>query len=518
MNFFRSSKIRKILAIFFAIVFLLIVNSNLSYKSSSSNVFDSRKINDYMLTNTSLELNNEWEELNEAFLIRIPTAIYLIDASQINVLIITESQLKTRFTCYLKIKNNQKLIKLNYSLKKLDGNSRFGVFLLDIKHTLPGNEKYNNVYSLVFFDENRKTRARREIPLKVKKKSSDVKNTGLCSDFYILDESYFENFKWWIEINKHFGYKKLIFHKHSIPQENYNELFEKHKDFVVVKPYTYMPNMREKSFEYIYPTKMSEVPNYGIHELIAYNECVMDHFDEFKRIAVFDADEFIIPKADCTLEKYNFSSNLCDTGVISNEICGESSIDGYLDRLRDKNYQLNGSFSYFFPFIGALHNEYIDSLFSVLASELSKTSYFLKKIRVATNNKKDDSKNFEMFINDQDEFDYAKYLLKSYVLYAKKYDYFNKKDDIVFNRMFLLKYITNGKCIHEFETFYPVWHHGNMANIKTLRVPFERGYVVHFRKQLNYDNKYKNFSITKLSIDLNYLNCYLKDISKIISN
>jgi len=337
-----------------AVTFLVIVRLVIINKAYLKEINDSKSLNrnsfsNYTRQSNRLKENNEWEELNEAFLIRIPSAFYYADSSLIRILFVSEKSLKTDFNCYLLL--SQKIVKLDYKVYPLRVEKVYGVFILQSSY-------YSNEskMSLLFVDNDRKIRIKREIPLKIKKKSKDVKYTAICSDFYILDDSYYENFKWWIEINKFLGYKKIIFHNHSISDSIYGSLFNKYKEFLIIKSYEYMPHMKTNSFEYLQIRSHATVPNFEIHELLAYNECFMDHFNEYKRIAVMDADEIIIPKVECTPDKYSIQANLCNT--TSGQICGEYNIDEYLERLRDKNYKQKGQFSYFFPFIGAIHNEY----------------------------------------------------------------------------------------------------------------------------------------------------------------
>ena len=123
----------------------------------------------------------------------------------------------------------------------------------------------------------------------------------------------YEQLNWWIELNKAFGYRKLSLTSNNIPNTNeFQQLFNKHKDFLDVYRINWLPNffhdelnltVSHHNNSYFNNFKAFYGHNIGRHECnvfktLIYNECLMDSIDKYEYAVVQDLDELVIPHAN----------------------------------------------------------------------------------------------------------------------------------------------------------------------------------------------------------------------------
>jgi hypothetical protein len=126
------------------------------------------------------------------------------------------------------------------------------------------------------------------------------------------------------------------------------------------------------------------------------------------------------------------------------------------------------------------------------------------------------AKNITFEIKTTGEFSYAKNLLSFYENYVEN-NYlvlrFNKTIDNVFNRLFMIvgKYFLQegyGKSIHETRSIYKIGHHESFNATKRIQLPFQTGYVSHFRQCLFHNDTSRIFNINQINLDFHFIDCF----------
>ena len=142
---------------------------------------------------------------------------------------------------------------------------------------------------------------------------------------------------YWLELNKHIGYARIAICNHSLPNtRQYAELFERHKKLVVVYQMKSVPNLMRRSnkqqqqqqqpfdedTEHEYLSSFNDMPSYLTVplEVLMYNECYMDHADDFAHISINGADELILPR------------NLAATGTSTDKLIADIDLSQVNDK------------------------------------------------------------------------------------------------------------------------------------------------------------------------------------------
>ena len=90
----------------------------------------------------------------------------------------------------------------------------------------------------------------------------------------------FNSFKSWIEINKSFGYAKIIIYNNSIPSERFDDFFARKRNQVVLKPFKLLPTFHlTRNESQIYVNNLRDISRLlrQLVERVAINQCLMEY-------------------------------------------------------------------------------------------------------------------------------------------------------------------------------------------------------------------------------------------------
>lgn len=275
----------------------------------------------------------------------------------------------------------------------------------------------------------------------------------------------------------------------------------------------------------------------------------MANIDKYKYISVMDNDETVVPpklnpinghsdllqelkrnKLSSTDKINKFNSNLnCER--FSNK--NKSSIESFLDFVSQTNSP-DKKVSYNFDQVYFIKMDMIQHFFDKLDKILENNSIVFP-LNININNLNDvdpnvygavDKQGLEAFdytfaIQDDNDLTHAtnllninKFLLRPY-LEANKW-IINKTCER-FDRFFVMSdfssgsYKTMGKSIHNTQTTLTFTLHAPY-NSAFIKVPYQYGYLSHFRGYFHLNKSKKPGPITNIFIDLSYFNCYFKAI------
>ena len=304
------------------------------------------------------------------------------------------------------------------------------------------------------------------------------------------------------------------------------------------------------------------------------SECYLEHFNEYKYIAVLDPDEVILTKKLATnldtseaihyvksvdysneTQAYAFIKEKCNRYEHTTE--NAKKLDAYLGELHSKKKQFStDTNSFYFTQAFYLKNALVEQIFQVFEATLKNVTEFSfvdnNEIRMPVHF--EDEGDFTVkhktyriaylfTISNQHEFEYARNLLALYVQeirpylttsatnfarYVKDFDRFffiagkindfswgksvhNTRHTLDFTVHHANKYITG-------DTKLPVevdWNFLNAEYAKYYRVPYKLAYVSHFRSF--FPNSRSKIPVSFLHLDFNYLNCYFVPIVEKIS-
>ncbi len=371
-------------------------------------------------------------------------------------------------------------------------------------------------------------------PYRVENNDEHAKNYSmLCSKIYrYISKEQMNDFKFWIEMNRLNGYEKLVIYNNSMEYNyEFNKMFNDYKDFVKIIQFKCLPNFLDannsakpfiNSFNEIKDFYKRDLLAYTDHfETIVFNECYLINKNDYKYIAVNDQDELIIPRFFnlSHQNKMPDASKCYYSGLKSNET---SNIQFYLDSHKKENNLLNKEITFHFNMGIYLKQQTVDIFFLQLEKALiNSTSSDLKQFNVKDTNDTNSNNelvNFNVTINNPDEYFYAQYMLNMYLTVVKPFYAQNKLENVPenLNRFFFFlgpsttwfcgKTIHNTLLTQSLSTHYPE----SFSDVEWMNI--ERGHVSHFRKiyNINWNDK----SIMEFKIDMNYFLCYFKPIVK----
>ena len=212
----------------------------------------------------NLDANNEWIELDSRYFFKKNSSFYFIDAHVIRVnMILKESAPLPKFSLfitYVDSKSESGIRKYEHIVNEttLSLTPSYYSFQfaqieasINLQAVLANNLLDINNVSADFYIKNSVTGSftNQAIRLEIKYINHDVKNelsskivsnskrkSLICAKCIYLKPSDYQNFKWWIELNRKIGYDHIEICNQSIPNTNeFNHLFDYYKDFITLK-------------------------------------------------------------------------------------------------------------------------------------------------------------------------------------------------------------------------------------------------------------------------------------------
>jgi hypothetical protein len=253
-----------------------------------------------------------------------------------------------------------------------------------------------------------------------------------------------------------------------------------------------------------------------MHENFVFNECFLSLFNNYDRVSVFEADELIFPETKS--QKISIEQVQNSLEFDKEKYC-KNDINAFFDEVRIDRPMKSKTFFYWFPYKLALDFELTKIIFDTLGMYLMHNDKFTAPYELKVPYA-DIGEEISFSILNEEDFTYADKIMRVYELYLEDYLHTIEYNDSAFNRIFMIEYSyeNGGKSAHEYEAFQFIGHHENPYNKSLMyRVPYRHGYVGHFRNVLNFANlKLFSFNIKDITVDLNYYNCVVKQIGKIL--
>lgn len=456
--------------------------------------------------------NNEWEPLNEYFYVRAK-GFYFKDKSIIRLNAISNANIDLNgYTCFLEafeIRTNEYIClnaKLKYH-KKIDLYSSYGIDCM-----IPIGLSLDSLKSVNVYVYHRYSQIITKRPIRVEiTHQTQQGKIVLCSKLYNLTMNEYENIKYWFEFNKKIGYDKIVIYNNSIPGDKYNDLITSYNGYIEVFDYKYLPYlyMGKHNAENLQPYyhHLGEISNElrRIHEDIALNECYSMYRNQYKKIAVFDNDEIIVP--------FQVESNHLTNTFTLQETCNHSiHLNDYLEDLKLKK---SIHYSYWFVYARLMSNEWTNMFMQQLEMVLNITNaavgaFFDVEIDNPVTEHSTEKVVFQ--IRNHGDYFHAKNLLNSYkkILSIDK-EFFYMKNLTRFHRILAVflnySFWRYGKSVHITHDITSIGHHA-LLDFNYTAIAQKYGYVSHFRTRFIYAGRH---SIQSVFIDFNYYNCYLRN-------
>ena len=408
-----------------------------------------------------------------------------------------------------------------------------------------------------------------EIKVKFYQVSETVKKTSmLCSKCYYLDGGDLKHMHWWFELNKQFGYHKLVICNNSIETPRFGELVKEYEGFVEVTQMKCLPNFlgpTKGGYQRKYLRHYTEIKHDGeyvalmsdVFSGLAINECLLNYTDQYNFINVDDYDDTIIPRK-YKLRKLgqviDYISSLSESDMLTpgskiiNDECGfvnqtempkSTELELYLRHLvTEHKYQEPTSFYFGQGFYMKHHtmNKIFNQLDKYLKSPVFKTNQAMNKDHLVTVVDLDpavDNSHFPynytfVIKNDPGEIQYIRNLIQINAKVIKPF--LNQNADAIkahcdrYDRFYMISGSVNdfawGKTIHNTKTTFEItlhhsyrslWQSNRPYQATYASVPYDSGHLSHFRNMIRLPLE-AIISIKQLHLDLNFLNCYFRPL------
>ena len=553
--------------VFFALISLSFVVI-IFYIYSYSNNYNYGKQNNYPPYNyevpkSTKPRNQLWEQMNEYVFFKRSSAYYIIEDSLLRIYFITKTEISLSLDMIL-VCGNTTILAQNVRYEMKETRSNYNLNLLYYKFNMLNTFdaiSYDNIkLKLYFTDMTHVTQYPIDVKIKNLKSTNDsMKKEGsiICSKCFYFTPDEHEYLRWWIELNKQFGYRKLVFCNQSIPNTaQFNRIFKDYKDFIELKQFRFMPNFNDLNRRTLLPDRHEYLTEYfelnqdrvkvynqwyvDEFDVMHTNECFLENADKYEYVAVVDNDETIIPRVNTKFklkkDTFDYVSKF-DQDMLENEIqfisasCHqevsnkiEAIIDTYIHSYGpNKNY--NFHMAYY------LRDVDVKKIFNAFEAYFT-SSYFKQELKEHIIEVIDlepasiyhKQYNYSFLIKNTAELNYARNLLFLYRNFIEKFE--NEYKDKLssyseqFHRYFYISgNSTDWKCgksiwhtdhTSEYSVHYGIvaerWHH----------ISLDSGHNGHFRRW--YPFKPENISINELSLDFNYLSCFYKPIIQKFEN
>jgi hypothetical protein len=447
---------------------------------------------------------DEWVPLSKYFLLRRPSAFYFYDENLISVLAIATHDYDTSaIFCALYIASKEIKVKANLKLLQVYLKAYNKVY--SIECTLENNSvELSQTIKLHIVDDRNHLLTKLAIDVKIKSKlqiQNVIKTKGeflLCTDYIYVKSREIGNFEKWIEYNKKIGFEKIVFYNHSIPNEpGFNKLFSKYQDFIEIRSYKYFASLDEN----LYVEKIEKPQNDfdHLHQRVCTNECYMSYKSYFKRIAIFDQDEMIIPQP------------LADPQAVECLNSSHSDLATYFDQLGQKQ-EYRDAKSFWFPYAQALYNSDAEKLRSQLEKVLRHVDSQKPEGKIFVSKGSIPNYFFLVFrIRNKKDLFYARELKRLYDAHFDKYDDSRLYESGFFTLLSVYldaHRVFTGKSIHLTDSVKYVEQHFAL-HFNSTKVSKAHGYVMHFRQKMKTapGEDIINLSIQELFVNSYYLKC-----------
>ena len=512
------------------------------------------------------EQNDEWDQLGESVFVRRQAgAFYLLPYARLHILVLDKYTNNTnetnRFRLKLLITYERRAYNLTYEPHELSLESVSDRLAYRLNNLVLAEFNLANQLGLTALSselamkavvENtaNSNKSSRPIDVAVKYwsvKTAERKGTIICGDclFYgNSTQSQFEQLSTWIEMNKLFGYQKLVLCNTTIPNtREYNALFAKHAQFVELSQLHYLPNIREEQQSNLYDADFEalNVAERDLFKIFHYNQCFMNNVDKYERVLVQDVDELLIPRHNRLFRRdsdmYTYLSDLhLDTvhdrqGLLGALGLAESSclksveslspIDAFVE---DIETMTNGSKRTLYFKMGhhlndATLNAIIDGLAKYLNSsefkemEASRSKHHVHDIGLLHADSSYGRFAFKIVMKSKRDILYAKNLVKLYKLLLSSLSVGNFSRFVFINGEWTSR--QDGKTMHDTSSSLALSIHGEVQALSyPVEVDQSLAHLSHFRKELNVHFAQHNLTIvlhvSDIKVDLNYLFCFYR--------
>ena len=267
------------------------------------------------------EVSNEWESIGNFVFIKRSGGHYFYKEDTIRLHMLVKSYVKVKLSLDLtvelliqKVKHQIKLDETSVLLKRRSTRKGYSFVQMDAQFFLSThleNVDYENIIvSVIVKDAQSGLSTKREIVLEtkileiVKDKLSESMICSKCLSSKTSEDAA-RRLRWWIEINKQFGYSRISICNHSIENDpKLNSIFENYKGMLTVSQLKCLPNLLNENSKYIdsnlklvnHATKTYNPNLFDIINQLIINDCYFKYVDKYKFISVMDPDEAIIPK------------------------------------------------------------------------------------------------------------------------------------------------------------------------------------------------------------------------------
>jgi hypothetical protein len=530
--------------------------------SSSYKLFDTSLVIEFKSSNSSETdepRNQVWEQLNRYVFFKRTSAYFIIEASLLKVYFVSKQNKKFKFELILKTNRNNKtsngiyLDNATYQLKESRSSYELNLLYCELNLlTYLNYASYEDLLNdrllkldLYIRDANNPSQST-QFPIRVtakyiKHKSLKKEGSIVCSKCYFFQPNEHQFLKWWIELNKQIGYKKVVFCNNSIPNtREFNAIFDEYKDFVGLKQFHSFPNFddpwvmrsdqKHNYFSEYYQLKLSnqfELFFRDGYDVLHTNECFLENADKYQFVTVIDNDETILPFINKQIfsykDSYDFILNLNKTSRLSLslecEVDNDKKVDWYLHKFSFKS-------NFYFKMAYYLKNKIIKKIFDSFEAYFNsnqfklnrKSQHIIHVIDLEPNSKTHNAFNYSFIIENRNELKYAQNMLLAYRLFIEK---FENEHEVVLNKYsenFHRYFFISGRS-SEWLYGKSVWHtdhtleysvHEGVVAEQPIYVDFDYGHNAHFRETYPFNDP--NISINEFKLDLNYLNCVYKPI------
>jgi hypothetical protein len=491
------------------------------------------------------EWDLEWIPISKSLFVRNSSIFYFPLEDKIRFMVITRVSNLRNMRLYLQVENRyddskMMFVELNYVLDKFIKDTFYGSFAINgelkLVDVLKIGRNLDCVYITLFIKDIRneiETRKAINVTIREPKRWIKPKELVLCTKFFNLTHNDSDVFKTWLDVNKKSGYDKVIIYNNSISTEPYTEIVKSYNGFLEIRPYKFLTHLdivRNISdvtdFDELHSLKYVDWEIRRMHERIALNDCFLSSIYYFKRVAIFDIDEIIYPSDTGYIGQETFVKDLAahmkkqalakKTGSV-HENCN-FDMASYLDKLKSDKIVPKKLNSYWFQYAHFMTPNETKLLFDHLRAKLTDIPDFKEPFTIDMKLVCDEihAKNITFQVNSTKDHAYAKNLLDFYEKYIENNFFinkFNKKIDDIYNRLFMFvgKYFLEegyGKSIHEAHSPFRIGHHESYDEQKRIELPFQSGYVSHFRKCLFQNDTDKLYNINQINLDFHFINCF----------
>ena len=379
--------------------------------------------------------NEDWELLVDYIFISRHWTFYFIDDSMITSIIISKENLQTNISCLIK---DDDLI-VSCDLRRLAQYHQISSYKLECPLKTPINVE-NGVYFSITKNISATELTKRPIHVQIKNTNLTM-DMALCGTMLYLDytKSY-DSLKTWLEIQKSMGYKKVLIYVMLIENniDKFLELFEKFKEILEIKYYKSIPNVFYagssnskpyiKLVDYINELKKSTSTSrysseyyatevHWVHHRAVVVAGFLSLYKDYKRVAVIDTDELIVPSVGKIKFLFHDKDGLISLNSMSveqqqrkDDLTCEYDINKYFDNLNMVYFgvQFKPQITFWMRYSLYLASDYVKNMFEQLKIKLE--NQFTQPFNFLL----DDKINFTFSVSTELEFLYLKSLLRFY--------------------------------------------------------------------------------------------------------